>query len=179
MIPRAFVSAFLLPTATACVARHSSGFLPVQLRFADESRGMPYWLAGWLADRLCTALHSAHAKAVQTPNPSQHLSGSIDPLLPPTHLRTLSAVPQATTVAYCAVHLIHKATSHTRQSPVPSPQSPVPSLPVFQSPDLFFPARRPSSRLRAGVVQASSSFELPHSLPRLTLSGQWCGSAVA
>lgn len=93
MIPRAFVSAFLLPTATACVARHSSGFLPVQLRFADESRGMPYWLAGWLADRLCTALHSAHAKAVQTLMTSQQMSGSIDPLLPPTYLRTLAATP--------------------------------------------------------------------------------------
>ena len=94
-------------------------------------------LAGRLIDSAlhCTALHSAHAKAVQTPMTSQQLSGIIDPpppAHPPPHARghpvhpSTSAVPQATTVAYCAAHLIHKATSHTRQSHSSS-------LPVFQS----------------------------------------------
>lgn len=72
-------------------------FCPASLR-RRESRGMPYWLASWLPDRLCTALHctalhSAHAKAVQTLMTSQQMSGSIDPLLPPTYLRTLAATP--------------------------------------------------------------------------------------
>ena len=84
MIPRAFVSAFLLPTAIACIALHAP--------FSCDSRAVECltgWLASW-STLHCTALHrtALHYTAPMLIKQSrrlvtsQQLSGSIDPLLP-------------------------------------------------------------------------------------------------